>query len=236
MLCFYLEKDYLLVFGIAEGQSDQVKVYFKIKSTGFLDLANIFEDIWQGLYPKIKDYNQVFFINNGGFTDSRILYIWLKSWQKMSDINLYLYSPKRCIPKVEVDKNSQKENSSIGLSSNQDAKDKDSKNNSSSSEKLSNSKSGKVKSGKAQKQEELNGLFGEFIQVLDMLSSNSFQRTLNTQGGGFKLGNATEECVSVSSDLIIAIKLFFEQVRDVGSKTLGANEYSDSVRIGKPKV
>jgi hypothetical protein len=67
----------------------------KVREGYSLKLSEDFEQIWASLYDKptfdFKNINQIYLIlgQNAGFTDSRIVFLWLKSWQFFGDSKNY---------------------------------------------------------------------------------------------------------------------------------------------------
>jgi hypothetical protein len=59
-----------------------------VRETKVLDLADKFEFLWQDL----TDSNYYLIGPNAGFTDSRMIFIWLKSWQMFTPTNTFFVS------------------------------------------------------------------------------------------------------------------------------------------------
>jgi hypothetical protein len=61
-----------------------------------LELANKFEFLWQDLTDNglLNDVNQIYYLIGlkAGFTDTRMVFIWLKSWQMFNPTNNFYIS------------------------------------------------------------------------------------------------------------------------------------------------
>jgi hypothetical protein len=73
----------------------QIELIGEIKKTErTLELSQRFEEFWKDLWKidKIKPVKQIYLVlgTNAGFTDSRIIFIWLKTWHTFQpELNSY---------------------------------------------------------------------------------------------------------------------------------------------------
>lgn len=56
---------------------------------GFLNLDSQLENLWQNLWPIINLETQIFYLiqPKSGFTSSRVVYLWLQSWQMFATLD-----------------------------------------------------------------------------------------------------------------------------------------------------
>jgi hypothetical protein len=67
-----------------------------VRETKVLDLADKFEFLWQDLTDSnlLTGIDKIYYLigPNAGFTDSRMIFIWLKSWQMFTPTNTFFVS------------------------------------------------------------------------------------------------------------------------------------------------
>lgn len=78
-LIFYLKQESLQVYRF----SQNLVLVDKIFDNNFLNLSENFENLWQNCWSIINLESEIYFIlgQNASFTDTRIVYLWLQSWQ-----------------------------------------------------------------------------------------------------------------------------------------------------------
>jgi len=85
MILFYLNEN-LKVYKVKDsGKKTELElVDFILKEDKYLNLSEKFSTFWQKLWKKdLENEAEIFYLisPNSGFTDTRIIFIWLKTWQ-----------------------------------------------------------------------------------------------------------------------------------------------------------
>lgn len=64
---------------------------------GYLNLDTELENLWQNLWPIINLETQIFYLiqPKTGFTSSRVVYLWLQSWQMFNGFNQVISTPSK---------------------------------------------------------------------------------------------------------------------------------------------
>lgn len=85
-LIFYLKQESLQIYRF----SNNLVSIDKILSTDFLNLSENFENLWQNCSSIINLENEIYFIlgQSASFTDTRIIYLWLRSWQMFGNLKV----------------------------------------------------------------------------------------------------------------------------------------------------
>ena len=82
-LIFYLKQESLQIYRL----SKSLVLINKISDSSFLNLSQNFENLWQNCWSIISLETEIYFIlgQNASFTDTRIVYLWLQSWQMFAN-------------------------------------------------------------------------------------------------------------------------------------------------------
>jgi hypothetical protein len=90
----------LRVYSVRDSVNDEIKelVLLRelVRETKVLDLADKFEFLWHDLTDSglLDNIDKIYYLigQNAGFTDSRMIYVWLKSWQMFTTTNTFYIS------------------------------------------------------------------------------------------------------------------------------------------------
>ena len=86
-LIFYLKQESLQIYRF----SQSLVLIDKIFSSDFLNLSENFENLWHNCSSIINLESEIYFVlgQNSSFTDTRIVYLWLKSWQMFANFDQF---------------------------------------------------------------------------------------------------------------------------------------------------